>query len=55
MEQPQARMIENQYLTMILKDHKQDLKQFQNEAKLAQNPSVKQVAEQAANILIISI
>jgi putative membrane protein len=42
---------DNQYLTMMLKDHKQDLKQFQNEAKLAQDPNVKQVAEQGANII----
>ena len=42
---------DNQYLAMILKDHKQDLKQFQNEAKFAQDPNVKQIAEQAANVI----
>jgi putative membrane protein len=42
---------DTQYLTMMLKDHQQDLKEFQDEAKVAQDPSVKQVAEQGANVI----
>lgn len=39
------------YLQMMVKDHKQDLKDFQNEAKMAQDPNVKQIAEQGSNII----
>jgi len=42
---------DTQYLTMMLKDHQQDLKDFQDEAKAAQDPNVKQVAEQGANVI----
>lgn len=40
-----------QYLTMVLKDCQKDLKDFQDEAKVAQNPSVKQVAEMGASLM----
>jgi putative membrane protein len=36
---------------MILKDHQQDLKQYQGMAKLAQDPNVRQVAEQGAGLI----
>ena len=42
---------DSQYLTMVLKDHQKDLKDFKDEAQSAQNPNVKQVAEQGANII----
>jgi putative membrane protein len=39
------------YITMMIKDHQQDLKNFKNEAQAAQNPNVKQVAEQGSNVI----
>lgn len=42
---------DTQYLTMMIKDHQKDLKNFQDEAKVAQNPNVKQVAEQGATVI----
>lgn len=42
---------DTQYLTMMLKDHQKDLKEFQDEANSAQNQSVKQVAQQGANVI----
>lgn len=42
---------DTQYLTMMLKDHKKDLKDFQDEANAAQDPSVKQVAQQGASLI----
>jgi len=42
---------DTQYLTIMLKDHQQDLKEFKEEANSAQDPNVKQVAEQGANII----
>ena len=42
---------DTQYLTMILKDHQQDLKQYQDMAKLAQDPNVRQVAERGAGLI----
>jgi putative membrane protein len=35
----------------MVKDHKQDLKDFQSEAQIAQDPTVKQVAEQGVNVI----
>jgi putative membrane protein len=40
-----------QYLTMMYKNHQKDLKQYQDEAKSAQDPNVKQIAEQGANVI----
>jgi putative membrane protein len=42
---------DSEYLTMMWKNHQQDLKLFQEEAKLAQDPNVRQVAEQGANVI----
>ena len=42
---------DSQYLTMVLKDRQKDLKDFQDEAQNAQNPNVKQVAQQGANVI----
>ena len=36
---------------MMVKDHQQDLKEFQEEAQSAQNPNVKQIAQQGTNII----
>ena len=35
----------------MAKDHKQDLKDFQDEAQAAQDPSVKQIAQQGATVI----
>lgn len=42
---------DTQYLTMMAKDHKKDLKEFQDEANSAQDPNVKQIAQQGANVI----
>ena len=42
---------DREYITLMIKDHKQDLKEFQNEAQMAQDPNVKQVAEQGSNVI----
>lgn len=42
---------DSQYLTMMIKDHKKDLKDFQDEANAAQDPNVKQVAQQGATLI----
>ena len=39
------------YIQAMVKDHKDDLKDFQNEAQVAQDPTVKQVAQQGAGII----
>ncbi len=39
------------YIQAMLKDHKADLKDFQNEAQMAQDPNVKQIAQQGSNII----
>jgi putative membrane protein len=42
---------DREYITMMVKDHQQDLKDFKDEAQAAQDPNVKQVAEQGSNIV----
>ena len=42
---------DSQWLTMMAKDHKKDLKEFQDEANSAQDPSVKQVAQRGATVI----
>jgi len=42
---------DREYITMMVKDHQQDLKDFKDEAQAAQDPNVKQVAEQGSNII----
>ena len=39
------------YIQAMLKDHKQDLKEFKDEAQLAQDPNVKQVARQGEGVI----
>jgi putative membrane protein len=39
------------YIEMMVKDHKQDLKEFKDEAQAAQNPTLKQIAERGSNII----
>lgn len=42
---------DHQYIQAMVKDHQKDLKDFQNEAQAAQDPSVKQAAQQGATII----
>jgi putative membrane protein len=42
---------DTEYIQAMVKDHKQDLKEFQDEAQAAQDPNVKQVAQQGTNII----
>jgi putative membrane protein len=39
------------YINAMVKDHKQDLKQFKTEAQLAKDPNVKQVAQQGTEVI----
>jgi putative membrane protein len=39
------------YIEMMVKDHKQDLKDFKDESQSAQNPALKQIAERGSNII----
>ncbi len=39
------------YINAMVKDHKQDLKEFKTEAQQAQDPNVKQVAQQGAQVI----
>lgn len=42
---------DKQYITAMLKDHQDDLKDFKNEADAAQDPTLKQVATQGENVI----
>lgn len=39
------------YIQAMVKDHKQDLKEFKNEAQSAQDPNVKQAAQQGTGVI----
>ncbi len=42
---------DTEYIQAMVKDHKADLKDFQNEAQMAQDPSVKQIAQQGSTVI----
>jgi len=42
---------DTQYIQAMLKDHKDDLKEFKNEAQMAQDPNVKQIAQQGSAVI----
>jgi len=42
---------DREYITMMVKDHQQDLKDFKDEAQAAQDPNVKQVAQQGSSVI----
>ena len=42
---------DREYITMMVKDHQQDLKDFNEEAQAAQDPNVKQIAQQGSSII----
>jgi putative membrane protein len=46
-----GQQFDDEYIQLMLKDHKQDLKDFNDEAGATQDPNVKQIAQQGANIL----
>jgi putative membrane protein len=42
---------DRQYIAIMVKDHQRDLKKFKDEAKVAQNPNVRQVATEGAKVI----
>ena len=46
-----GQQFDEEYIKAMLKDHKQDLKEFKDEAQMAQDPNVKQAAQQGAGMI----
>jgi putative membrane protein len=42
---------DREYITMMIKDHQKDLKEFKDEANAAQDPNVKQIAEKGSQVI----
>lgn len=42
---------DQEYIKAMVKDHKQDLKDFKSEAEMSQNPNVKKAAEEGENVI----
>ena len=42
---------DREYITMMVKDHQKDLKDFQSEAQSAQDPTVKQIADKGSQVI----
>lgn len=42
---------DTEYIQAMVKDHKDDLKEFKNEAQMAQDPNVKQIAQQGSTVI----
>lgn len=42
---------DREYISMMVKDHQKDLKEFQSEAQSAQNPTVKQIADKGSQVI----
>jgi putative membrane protein len=42
---------DREYITMMVKDHQKDLKEFQSEAQSAQDPTVKQIADKGSQVI----
>lgn len=42
---------DTEYIQAMVKDHKEDLKDFKNEAQMAQDPNVKQIATQGSTVI----
>jgi putative membrane protein len=51
LEQLSGPDFDREYLTMMVKDHQQDLKEFKEEAQSAQDPNVKQIAQRGADVI----
>jgi putative membrane protein len=46
-----GQQFDTEYIQAMVKDHKEDLKDFQNESEAAQDPNVKQIAEQGSKVI----
>jgi putative membrane protein len=46
-----GQQFDQEYLTAMLKDHRDDLKKFKEEAEASQDPAVKQMAQQGATVI----
>ncbi len=46
-----GQQFDTEYIQAMVKDHKEDLKDFQGEAQAAQDPNVKQIAEQGSKVV----
>ena len=46
-----GQQFDTEYIQAMVKDHKADLKEFQNEAQMAQDPNVKQIAQQGSTVI----
>jgi putative membrane protein len=46
-----GQQFDTEYIQAMVKDHKDDLKEFQNESQAAQDPNVKQIAEQGSKVI----
>lgn len=46
-----GQQFDTEYIQAMVKDHKEDLKEFQNESQAAQDPNVKQIAEQGSKVI----
>ena len=42
---------DREYITMMVKDHQKDLKEFKEEANVAQDPGVKQIADKGSQVI----
>jgi len=42
---------DREYITMMIKDHQKDLKEFKDEASSAQDPNVKQIADKGSQVI----
>ena len=42
---------DREYITMMVKDHQKDLKDFKDEAQVAQDPNLKQVVQQGSTLI----
>ncbi len=42
---------DREYITMMVKDHQKDLKEFREEAGVAQDPNVKQIADKGSQVI----
>ena len=46
-----GQQFDTEYIQAMVKDHQEDLKDFKNEAQMAQDPNVKQIAQQGSTII----
>lgn len=46
-----AQDFDREYITMMVKDHQKDLKEFKEEANAAQDPNVKQIADKGSQVI----